>query len=250
MLDAAMRSHPTLMEAEQGTVSTPLRAVVLGVGGLGCPAVLALLAAGVRDFVLVDGDRVDTSNLQRQVLFCGADAGRPKTEAARTFILQRAPDAHVECVDRALVFDEVEDWIAALDAEQLVFECTDAPGLKFAVNDACVHLGRPVVIGGVLGWIGRVLGVAPGRACYRCYFEAPPPRNLAPSCATAGVLGAAAGVMGAWMAAVGHGLRSDPQVHGGRLYAMDLVRLRPQVLHSAPRERCPACQRAPTTGFT
>jgi adenylyltransferase/sulfurtransferase len=85
------------------------------------------------------------------------------------------------------------------------------------------------------------LGIAPGHACYRCYFERPPDARLLHTCETIGVLGPAAGVMGAWMTGVAWGLHTDPSAHAGKLHALDLRTLRPQQLHAPPREGCDGC---------
>jgi adenylyltransferase/sulfurtransferase len=148
------------------------------VGGLGCPLALELALAGER-VVLCDFDRVELSNLPRQVLFRTADVGRPKVEAAADGLVRRGvPAARVETV--------FARYTPAL-AGDVVCEGSDDLATKFAVNDACAAAGRPCVVGGVLRHAGQVFMVRPGAACYRCLFEEPPAD--APTCADAGVLG-------------------------------------------------------------
>ncbi len=219
--------------------------VLIGLGGLGCPVILSSLTSGVRRMLLVDGDSVSTSNLQRQVLYRGASEGHPKAAAARRFIRARSPATAVECMERDLRPDELPALLSGLPAGAIVLECSDAPAMKFAVNDACLAAGVPAVIGGVVRWSGTVLGVARGHACYRCYFERPPDSRLAPACETVGVLGPAAGVMGGWMAGVAWGLGAAPSAHAGKLHAVDLRTLRPRVLRAHPRAGCPGCDLAP-----
>lgn len=230
-------------------------AVIIGVGGLGCPAILGLLGAGVRRFVLVDHDRVSRSNLQRQVLFREASEGTLKVDAAAGFIATRAPHITVRREPTPLparaCATRLREVVGGHHAPSVVLECTDSPAMKFAVNDACLQLQVPAIIGGVVGWTGRVMTVRPGHACYRCYFEAPPPSALAPSCDAVGVMGSAAGVVGAIMAAhaVAALTGTDPPPRGpapahdaaGRLTAIDLRTLAPRHLGALPRPGCPAC---------
>jgi adenylyltransferase/sulfurtransferase len=164
------------------------RFVLIGLGGLGCPLALDLGLGGAR-LVLVDDDRVELGNLPRQILYRTGDVGRPKVAAAADALVRRGvPAARIETI--------CARWSGQLG--DVVCEGTDSLATKFAVNDACVAAGVPVVIGGVLGHEGQVFPVSPGHACYRCLFEAPP--HDAPSCADAGVLGPTCGVVAALMA--------------------------------------------------
>jgi molybdopterin-synthase adenylyltransferase len=152
--------------------------IIVGVGGLGCPLALGLAERGDR-LVLVDFDRVELSNLARQILYRTEDVGRPKVEAAADALVRRGvPAARIEPV--------MSRWHAGLLGD-VVYEGSDDLATKFAVNDACVAAGVPCVIGGVLRSAGQVFSVVPGGACYRCLFEAPP--TDAPTCAEAGVWG-------------------------------------------------------------
>ncbi len=226
--------------------TTPPMLVLIGLGGLGCPVLLSSLTSGVERLLLVDGDTVSTSNLQRQVLYRGASEGHPKVLAARRFIHARTPTTEVACVEQNLTESDLASLIATLPTDAVVLECSDTPTMKFAVNDACLTAGIPAVIGGVVQWRGTVLGVAPGQACYRCYFEEPPDPHLAPACETVGVLGPAAGLMGGWMTGVAWGLHADPPAHAGKLHAVDLRSLQPRMLRARPRADCPSCGDLPT----
>ena len=209
--------------------------VLIGLGGLGCPVLLSSLVSGVQRLLLVDGDTVSTSNLQRQVLYRGASEGQPKVLAARRFICARNPTTKVTCMEQHLTEADLPSLLATLPTNAVVLECSDTPTMKFAVNDACLAAGIPAVIGGVVQWSGTVLGVSPGQACYRCYFEEPPDSRLAPACETVGVLGPAAGLMGGWMTGVAWGLRADPPSHAGKLHAVDLRSFHPRMLRAPPR---------------
>jgi adenylyltransferase/sulfurtransferase len=220
--------------------------VVLGAGGLGCPALLGLVEAGARRLTIIDDDQVDASNLHRQVLFTPADVGIAKAEAARWALLGRArqPLEITTCVQR-LQPEHFDELLATLEHPAIVLECSDDPQMKFAVHDLCVARGIPVVIAGVIGWRGQVMAVDPRRPqlpCYRCLFEAPPPRELAPACVAVGVMGAVAGSLGHAMALLAVGLASDDaESPAGALLHFDLLAGTVRRLAPAPRPDCPSC---------
>ncbi len=233
------------------------RYVVIGAGGLGCPALLGLLAAGVERITIVDDDVVEASNLQRQVLFSLADVGRPKVAVAAWALRERSRvdrPLEITAIRERLVPARVDAWIAALSRDSIVLECSDDPELKFAVHDACLGQGLPVVVGGVIGFRGQVMAAdprQPDRACFRCLFEAPPPRELAPACATVGVLGAVAGLLGQWMALLALRLASNSNANAaederaaGTLIAVDMLGGELRRIAPAPRPGCSACARA------
>ena len=166
---------------------------IVGVGGLGSPVALYLAAAGVGHLGLVDDQRVELSNLNRQILFEECDVGRPKVEAAA---------GRLRLLDPALRLDELEENVrasnvAGLLAEyDLVVDGTDAFETKFLLNDAAVLLHKPLVHGAVLQWGGQVTTVLPGGPCLRCLFKEPPEPDEVPTCEEAGIMGAATGVVG------------------------------------------------------
>src|SRR5688572_29252644 len=161
--------------------------VVVGLGGLGCPALLALLGAGATSVRLVDPDVVEVSNLQRQVLYSLADVGMPKAQAAAIQLRRRSRHMHIETSSTRLDVDDVEAFVEHLAPGSIVLECTDDPHLKFAFNDACLVHDVPLVIGAALGLRAQVLAVRRGGACYRCIYEEPPAAAM--TCAAAGVPG-------------------------------------------------------------
>lgn len=234
------------------TVSAQLQRthfVVVGAGGLGCPALLGLSAAGARRFTIVDPDVVETSNLQRQVLYSVAQVGRAKADAAAWALRQRLPAIEVDAIVRALRPADASAFVAALPPESIVLECTDAPALKFALNDAGLEHGTPVVIGAALGLRGQCIAVRRGVACYRCIYESAP-QDL-PTCESAGVLGVAVGLAGFVMASAAVSL-CDPQQAAettGALLAFELGAGSMQTLRPRPRERCPACAAAQPSRF-
>ena len=170
------------------------RVLIVGAGGLGSPAAFYLAAAGVGTIGLIDGDVVDLSNLQRQVIHQTADIGRPKVESARARILALNPNVAVEAHYTRLTAENALDIIGRYD---IVLDGVDNFPAKFLINDACFFARKPLVHGGILRFDGRVFTILPGKsACYRCVFKQPPPPGLVASCQEAGVIGALAGIIG------------------------------------------------------
>ncbi|MDR1602366.1 MAG: HesA/MoeB/ThiF family protein [Tannerella sp.] len=174
------------------------RALVVGAGGLGAPVLLYLAAAGVGTLGVIDGDTVDLSNLQRQVIHFTPDVGKPKVLSAKEKINRLNPDVNVVTHHSLFTADNAFDIIRDYD---FVIDGTDNFPAKFLINDACVLAGKPFSHGGILRFDGQTFTHLPGTACYRCAFHSPPPPNAVPSCAQAGVLGAIAGMLGAIQAA-------------------------------------------------
>lgn len=170
------------------------KVLIVGAGGLGSPAGLYLAAAGVGTVGLIDGDVVDLSNLQRQVIHQTRDLGRPKVDSAKAKMLALNPNITVETHQTRLNADNALEIIGRYD---IVVDGVDNFPAKFLINDACFFAGKPLVHGGILRFDGRVFTILPGKsACYRCVFKQPPPPGLVASCQEAGVIGALAGVIG------------------------------------------------------
>jgi len=210
--------------------------VIVGMGGLGCPAAVALARAGVDRLTLVDPDVVEVSNLHRQPLYGPEDVGRPKVEVA------------AERLQRAFPELEVETWalrVGPADVELLLrrhaigIDGTDSVEAKFLLSDAVARTGTPLVSGGVVQWGGQAMRIDPGGACLRCLFGTPPGEDEVPTCARAGVLGSLAGVVGALQAALALGAPSAP----GRstLHVVDGRSLRFRSLTVPRASGCPGC---------
>jgi molybdopterin-synthase adenylyltransferase len=170
------------------------RTLIVGVGGLGVPALWALARAGGRGVTIVDPDPVELSNLARQVIFQTDDIGTPKVEAAGRWLGERFPDVGVERHNFAIDASNAERLIAAHD---FVIDATDSPIAKFLINDTCIKTRTPFVYGGVVGMTGQAMTVVPGEtACIRCVFETPPDEAEIQSCREAGIVGPVAGAIG------------------------------------------------------
>ncbi|MEA3143862.1 MAG: sulfur-carrier protein adenylyltransferase/sulfurtransferase [Thermoplasmata archaeon] len=167
------------------------KVLVVGMGGLGCPAALYLAGAGVGTLGLMDFDRVEASNLHRQVLYAAADVGRPKVEAARDRLLALAPSLQVRLHPEAFRAG------ASVAGYDLVLSCTDDTGAQYALSDACRKARIPLVHAAVSSWEGELAVFLPGGPCLRCLRPTP---TQAPSCADEGVLGPVPGVLGAMQA--------------------------------------------------
>jgi molybdopterin/thiamine biosynthesis adenylyltransferase len=218
--------------------------VVVGAGGLGCPALLGLLASGARRVSIVDHDVVELSNLQRQVLYTVGDVGMSKVDAARLELRRRCAELEVQTHRTRITTTGADAFVASLDPGSVLLECTDAPALKFALNDAALAHDVPIVIGAALGLRGQALAVRRGAACYRCIYESPP--SDAPTCAAAGVLGAAVGLTGFHMASLAWALAEGRTEAAGRLWAVDLRTMLVQSLRPSPRSACDGCVSDPT----
>jgi adenylyltransferase/sulfurtransferase len=217
---------------------TALRATIVGAGGLGGPIALAVAAAGL-ELTIVDHDRVELSNLHRQIQFTTVDLGQPKATRLAGLVVSRGGKA------RGVIGRWTAESADELGADaDLVVDASDDPETKFAVADWAVANGRCYVIAAALRYGGNAMFGAPGAACYRCLFEEPVD---AASCADAGVLGPVVGAIGGVAAAGALSLvRRDRALAGTLLVFDDLRRMTdPRIVRFAPRVGCPACARAP-----
>ena len=168
--------------------------LVAGSGGLGSPVAYYLAAAGIGHIGLLDGDTVDLSNLQRQILHFTPDLGRPKVESAREKIAALNPDIKISVIDQWMNEKNFREIISKFD---LVVDGTDNFEVRFLINQACVEQRKPYIFGGVLGYSGQVMTIMPGQGpCLSCIFRNVP-SSEAPSCDRLGVLGAIPGLIGA-----------------------------------------------------
>ncbi|MEX0623774.1 ThiF family adenylyltransferase [Saccharospirillum sp.] len=220
---------------------TNSRVLVLGAGGLGSPILLYLAAAGVGELLIADGDRVDETNLQRQIVHRTESVGAKKTSSARATLAELNPDVHVTEIDNDLDEASILAWARGCDA---VVIGTDNFSSRYAANRACMALGIPLISGAAIGLSGQ-LSVFDFRRddspCYSCLF--PDGQDDDVTCATAGVLGPVVGIVGSVQAVetlkilAGFG---EPLV--GTLLMLDATDLSWQRFQFNRQPDCPVCQ--------
>jgi molybdopterin-synthase adenylyltransferase len=218
-----------------GLVDT--KVLIVGAGGLGVPAAVRLASAGLARITLIDPERIELSNLPRQIIYRTADVGRFKAEVAAEHLSTRFSGLHVEPIVGALTADNGAQLIARHD---FIIDGTDDPPTKFLIGDLCAGARRPFVYGGVLGFSGQAMTVLPGRtACLRCLFEGAPAEGEIASCREAGILGPVAGLIGAVQAEEAILLaRGGPPALAGRILTYDARSSRTRVANAAPRRDC------------
>lgn len=173
--------------------------LIVGAGGLGSPVALYLAAAGVGEIGIIDGDNIDLSNLQRQILHTTEEINTPKVESAYKKLTALNPDIKITPYHTMLNAQNALDIFKKYD---VIVDGCDNFATKFLINDACVLLNKPYSHGGILRFCGQSMSIRPGEsACYACIFDAPPPDGSVPNCAQAGVFGAIAGMLGTIQAA-------------------------------------------------
>jgi molybdopterin-synthase adenylyltransferase len=216
--------------------------LIVGVGGLGVPALLALVRDGIAELAeltLIDSDPVELSNLPRQVLYAENDCGALKVTAAARRIRELAPALRLTTYASALDAGNAGELIAA---SAFVIDATDDPATKFLINDVCVARGTPFVYGGVVGMTGQAMTVIPRRtACLRCLFEEPPDADEVASCRDAGIIGPVAGAIGEAQAADAlRWLRGNTPALAGKMLTYDAKLRRVRVTGIVARRGC-AC---------
>ncbi len=216
------------------------RVLVVGLGGLGCPAALYLAAAGVGELLLADGDDVELSNLQRQIAHSSDDIGTNKARSAAAAIASLNPEVQLEVIPRALDEDSMPELVARVD---LVVDATDNYPVRFALNRACIAAGVPLVSGAAVRSEGQVAVFDPvrGGPCYRCLY-AHDGAATALSCSESGVLAPVVGVIGSLQAMEALKLLSGfGEILRGKLLLLDLRTMDIRQLTLPPRAGCPDC---------
>jgi molybdopterin/thiamine biosynthesis adenylyltransferase len=222
------------------------RVLCVGAGGLGSPAAMYLAAAGIGTLGIVDFDRVDLTNLQRQLLHDTADVGRPKVDSAAERLNDINPEVNVVKHNVVLSSDNAFDILGQYD---LVVDGSDNFPVRYLVNDATQMLGKPLVYGSIYQFDGQasVFLPGPGTPCYRCLFPEPPPPGTVPSCAEGGVFGVLPGIIGSiqaveaikFITGVGR-----PLV--GRLLLFDALEMDFTSVNLRWDPKCPVCGENPT----
>jgi len=221
------------------------KVLVIGAGGLGSPAALYLAAAGVGTIGIVDSDVVDATNLQRQILHNTERLGRPKVESARETIGALNPDVVVNAYPERLTAANVDRIVSGYD---VIVDGADNFPTRYLINDASVKHRIPVVHGSIYRFEGQATVFKPFEGpCYRCLFHQPPPPELAPSCAEAGVLGVLPGIIGSIQANEALKLLlgiGEPLI--GRYLLFDALEGSFREVRLRRDPECPACGEHPT----
>ncbi|MEZ4330786.1 MAG: molybdopterin-synthase adenylyltransferase MoeB [Myxococcota bacterium] len=218
--------------------------LLIGAGGLGCPAALYLAAAGVGRLGIVDDDVVSASNLQRQVLFATRDLGRPKVEVARERLSALNPDVRVDVHATRL---DSSNALALFADYDVIVDGTDNFPTRYLTNDACVLLGKPNVYGSIFRFEGQA-SVFDARVgpCYRCLYPEPPPPGSVPSCAEGGVLGILPGTIALVQATETVKLLTGIGTSlAGRLLHYDALELAYREFRLQKDPDCPVCGASP-----
>jgi molybdopterin-synthase adenylyltransferase len=219
------------------------RVLVIGAGGLGAPLLQYLAAAGIGTLGVIDHDRVDLSNLQRQVIHRTADVGVAKVSSARRALLDINPEVAVIAHDERLAADNAERIVAGYD---IVADGSDNFATRYLLNDLCYRLRKILVSAAILRFDGQISTYkawqGAGHPCLRCIFPAAPSEDAVPSCAQAGVLGALAGTLGALQATeVVKEILGIGRSLSGRLLMYDALGASFDEMAIAKRPDCPTC---------
>ncbi|NNE53338.1 MAG: HesA/MoeB/ThiF family protein [Sulfitobacter sp.] len=217
------------------------KVLVIGAGGLGAPVLQYLAAAGVGTIGVIDDDKVENANLQRQVIHTDAAIGMPKVFSAQQRMEAQNPFVTVRPYNRRLTDEIAEDLVGDYD---LVLDGTDNFDTRYLVNRACAAKGVPLISGALSQWEGQlsIFDPASGAPCYQCVFPQAPAAHLAPSCAEAGVLGPLPGVIGAMMAVEAVKLITGAGTPArGQMMIYDALFGESRTIAVAPRADCPVC---------
>ena len=221
------------------------RILIVGAGGLGSPAALYLAAAGVGKLGIADADRVDVSNLQRQILYSHTDAGRLKIEAAKDRLTTMNPNVSIEIFPSRIDKSNALDIIGGFD---IVVDGTDNIFSRYLLNDTCYFLKKPYIYGAIQHFEGQVsIFCMPNAPCYRCFFREPPPETIS----STGVLGVLPGIIGTIQAAEAlkillGAVDKGGETLSGRLLLLDAWTMEFRTIPIKKSKQCPLCGTNPT----
>ena len=235
----------TLDDAGKDRSVRERKVLVVGVGGLGCPAALALARAGIGTLGLIDPDVVELSNLQRQILHSTPDIGRPKVDSAREKLQRVNPAITLVTYYQRL---SVENLPALFSQYDFIIDGTDGVETKFLINDGAVLLQKPFCYAGIVQFQGQMLTVLPGRStCLRCLFPVMPAAGDIPTCQESGIIGSLAGSLGILQATAALQYLCGEEVSlADRLLTYDALTLRWREIRVRRSRHCPLCGESPT----
>jgi molybdopterin-synthase adenylyltransferase len=229
--DVGPRGQEKIMEA---------KVLVAGTGGLGSAVLQYLAAAGIGTLGIADGDVVDRTNLQRQVIHFSDDLGRPKVISAKEKINRINPDVKLMLYQEMLTANNILEIISGYD---FVVDATDNFSSKYLINDACVLSQKPFSHASVIQFVGQLMTIIPGKtACFRCFFSEPPPPGVVPSSKEVGVLGSAAGAVGTLQATeVIKVIVGSETILANRLLVIDTLEMKFRRIKITRQTECPVC---------
>jgi adenylyltransferase/sulfurtransferase len=222
------------------------KALIIGAGGLGSPAGLYLAAAGVGTLGLVDGDVVDLSNLQRQILHTTASVGASKVESGRRMLAALNPEITIKTYQENITAANILMFLAEYD---IILDGSDNFSTRFLLNDACYFAKRTLISGSIFRFEGQLATIKAheGYPCYRCLYPEPPPAGLVPNCQEAGVLGVLAGTIGVLQAAEAiKEILGIGETLADRLLIYDALEMKFRKVTRPKDPRCPLCGTHPT----
>ena len=222
------------------------KVLLIGAGGLGSPAALYLAASGIGTIGLVDGDVVDLSNLQRQILHTTATIGTPKVESGQKMLSAINPDITIKTYQLNVDSENILGLLADYD---LVLDGSDNFTTRFLVNDACFFAKKTLISASMFRFEGQLTTIKPhaGYPCYRCLYPEPPPAGLVPNCQEAGVLGVLAGTMGVLQASEAiKEILDIGETLADKLVIYDALEMNFRKVSRPKDPRCPLCSATPT----
>ena len=230
---------PEIGIAGQQALSTA-HALIIGLGGLGSPAAMYLASSGIGKLTVADSDRVELSNLQRQILHDSRDIGRPKTASAQDSLIELNPNCRIKTINQSLLGRELTEAVREAD---IILDASDNFETRFAVNQACVENSRPLVCGAVIRFEGQLslFHTSESQACYRCLY----PEHTAPdagNCSDSGVLAPLTGVIGSLMACEAiKWLTGAGDCLQGQLLTINVLNMKWKIIKLRKDPACPVC---------
>ncbi len=231
---------PEVGEAGQLNIKNA-KVLLIGAGGLGSPAALYLVASGVGTIGIADPDKVDLSNLHRQIIHGFDTLGLPKTISAAESLMEINPGAEIILHPEGLTAENALELVSRYD---VVVDGADNFATRFLAADACVLAKKPLVHGSVLRGEGQVATFLPNAGCYRCVYPMIPDASSVPTCSEAGVLGATCGVIGSWMAAETLAILLKQRQHS-QMFVINVAEGRSQKIAITSDADCPVCGKSP-----